>query len=110
MNLGPLYHWSPAARHDQIDTDGLVPGRPPIVSVTELSYVCLGLSPAAAWAISAAMPHVEHIDRWELWQVQLADGDSIAIQNRFGPRLHEVQVHNTIPASRLWWVGQRQRQ
>lgn len=107
MILGPLYHWSPAARHDDIHRDGIKPGAPSTVASVPLPYVCLGFDPASAWAISGAMEWVSEVDKWDLWLVRLGDGDSVQVRPDFGPRLQEVKVHNPIPADRLWWVGRR---
>lgn len=105
MRLGPLYHWSPTDRRPAILAEGLVPGKPCTVATTELGYVCLGFSASGAWALSADT--VEHVDLWDLWQVQLSDDDSVTVRPEFGSLMCEVMVRNRIPAARLWLAGTR---
>lgn len=106
MRIGPLFHWSPTGRRLSILTSGLVPAKPPTVATTELSYVCLGFSPSGAWALSGGSLD-NPAPEWDLWQVQLADRDSVTVRPEFGSLMCEVMVHNLIPAERLWWVGTR---
>jgi hypothetical protein len=114
MLLGPLYHWSPADRREQILRDGLQPYAPPAVSGGgEMStiawpYLCFGLTAKGAWRYSGDMGY-DHLSEteWDLWQVALADTDEVHIRAEFGPRVKEVRVHNAIPADRVWWVARR---
>lgn len=105
MNLGLLYHWAPADRRAAILADGLVPGKPCTVATTELGYLCLGFSASGAWALSGGT--VEHVDLWDLWQVQLADSDWVRVREECGPTMCEVMVSTPIPTDRLWLVGTR---
>jgi hypothetical protein len=53
------------------------------------------------------MEWVSEIDCWDLWQVRIAEGDSICVRPDFGPVIQEIKVYNQIPADRLWHVGER---
>ncbi len=107
IKLSPLYHWSPASRYHAIRREGLQPASSPTVAAQPLTYLCLGASPARAWSISGAMDYVSEVDDWDLWQVVLADTDSVAVRPDFGPYVIEVMIKNVIPPDRLWWAGRR---
>jgi hypothetical protein len=107
MRLGVLYHWSPTDRRAGILEHGLLPAQPNTVASCALPYVCLGFSPAGAWAISGDTIDDPEEVSWDLWQVQLDLTDQVAIQSEFGPVLREVNVANPIPPARMWWVGTR---
>lgn len=108
MILGPLFHWSPADRQDQILTEGLRPNQSNTVASGPLAHVCLGPDPATAWSLSGGMEWAE-VDVWDLWQVALADTDPVRVRPDFGPRLLEIKVLGPIPPDRLWWCGRRDR-
>lgn len=107
MQLGALYHWSPAARFDDIYRDGLRPHAPNTVASEGLPYICLSPDPAVAWTLSGGMDWVSEIDTWDLWLVHLASGDQVCIRAEFGPEIEEVKVYGPLPADRLWWVARR---
>lgn len=106
MILSPLFHWSPAARYSKITTEGLRPNQIHTVASVPLPYVCLGVDPAIAWTLSGAMEWTE-VEVWDLWQVLLAEHDSVQVRPEFGPNMLEVKVHGPIPPDRLWWCGRR---
>ena len=111
MRLGPLYHWSPADRHDSIRRDGLVPHSPNVVCSQPYPFVCLGPDPAAAWALSGAVAadingYVSP-GGWDLWQVDLADSDEVHPRAQFGPVMAEFQVRNRIPPARVFYLARR---
>lgn len=105
--LSPLYHWSPANRYHAIRREGLHPGSPPTVASQPLNHLCFGASPARAWSISGAMEYISEVEDWDLWQVILADTDSVTVRSDFGPYVIEVMIKNPVPPDRLWWVGRR---
>lgn len=107
MLLPALYHWSPAARFDAICRDGLRPHSPPAVATVSMPYVCLSPTPSRAWSLSGRMEWVSKVDAWDLWQIQLADGDQVEVRPDFGPAIQEIKVHGPIPADRVWWVARR---
>lgn len=107
MNLGPLYHWSPAERYESILRGGLVAGSPATVASSSLPKVCLSSNPQDAWRLSGAMDWVSEIDTWDLWQVRLADTDAVFVRAEWGPHIHEIQVGNSIPPDRIWHAGRR---
>jgi len=107
--LPPLYHWSPADRLNSIRLEGLRTGRPATTSSGGLEYISLSPDPARAWQLSGAMEWTSEIDEWDLWQVRIAEGDSIQVRSEFGPEVMEIKVRNSIPAERCWYVGRRIR-
>lgn len=108
MELGILYHWSPAQRFDDVYREGLRPHSTPTVCVgTTLPYICLSPTPSAAWGLSGAMEWVSDIDEWDLWQVRLSEGDQVSVRPEFGPRVEEIKVYGSLPADRLWWAARR---
>jgi hypothetical protein len=115
MLLPALYHWSPRERLGNILRRGLLPGRRP----HRLDYggdddnfrqpgVCLGPTPSFAWGYSAAIFGEPGTD-WDLWQVSVVPGDEVRVQPTYMAVLGEARVHNRIPKSRIWWVGERTR-
>ena len=107
MRLDPLFHWSPAARRNDILVHGLRPGAPATVASGTLPYVCFGLSPSRAWSLSAAMDWAQEIEHWDLWQARLTDGDDVRARPELGPYIHEVKVYGPLPPDRLWYAGSR---
>lgn len=114
--LGVLYHWAPAARHDEIRRLGLQPYSPPCIGGVEphewangCGHVCLGTSPSAAWQLSGALDyeHLTEIEEWDLWEVRLGERDEVRVRSEFGPRVWEVKVYNAIPPDRVWWAATR---
>lgn len=106
--LGALYHWSPQDRRKQIQRHGLRPRmRPTVTSNTfRQPHVCLGPTPAMAWALSGGMPWAPR-GLWDLWQVRLAEDDPVRVRPLHGTIVEEVQVLRRIPKRQLWWVGSR---
>lgn len=107
MLLDTLFHWSPAERYDDINTNGLIAGSKETVASGPLVTVCLGVDPQGAWSLSGAMEWCSEIDMWDLWQVRLADGDEVQPRAEFGPRIVEIKVRNSIARDRVWFVGRR---
>lgn len=105
--LGSLYHWSPIDRRPNILREGLVPASRPTMVGGEIGYVCLGTSPRGAWMLSGDLEWAEDVEDWDLWQITLADMDEVRVRPNYGPKIHEVKVHNVIPPDRVWWVGAR---
>lgn len=111
VRLGPFYHWSPAERRDSIQRDGLVPNSLNVVCSQPYEFICLSPDPATAWTLSGAVAadingYVSD-DGWDLWQVDLADGDEIHPRAQFGPVITEIQVRNRIPAARVTYLARR---
>lgn len=107
MQLGSLYHWSPAQRFDEIYQAGLRPHAEPTVASGSLAYICLSPDPSTAWSLSGAMEWVSEVDEWDLWLVRLAKGDHVCVRPEFGPAIEEIKVYGSLPADRLWWVARR---
>ncbi len=108
--LPALYHWSPKERRTEIEAHGLHPRKaatthsdPDLLS----PYLCFSPTPSAAWSLSGAMEWTSEVDGWDLWQVRIAEGDSICIRPDFGPVIQEIKVYNAILPDRLWHVGER---
>lgn len=123
--LGPLYHWSPIERRAGIRTRGLRPRTysvvcdhpvPPEVrghfvkdhELERVKAVCLGTSPALAWALSGVWT-AQPGDVWDLWEVNLDDDDEVHVYPVRGRQLAEVRVLTPLPRSRVWHVGSRVR-
>lgn len=112
ISLGPLYHWSPRTRLNGITRLGLVPGkRPSVGSIPAVTngtpMVCLGVTPADAWALSGDMHWAAGLGPWDLWQAWLTATDEVHVLANWGPSLREIRVANRIPKSRLTWIGTR---
>lgn len=121
--LGPLYHWSPVANRAGIRKRGLRPTTltaiaqrptPPHVrghyvedlEPVELKAVCLGTSPALAWALSGVWDATPGAV-FDLWEVNLVDTDEVHVVPEYGQRMDEVRVIGPIPRGRVWHVGER---
>lgn len=98
MTARLLFHWSPSARRDSINKDGLRPDRP-TVSTAAVDYVCFAISPSAAWALSGAQ--FEGNGSWDLWQAW--DSNLPAVVELDG----EIRTRGPVPPSDLWFVGSR---
>lgn len=109
MLLPALFHWSPSEKREAILGEGLRIYAEPCVHRGGLTYpyVCLGFTPSGAWSLSGDMDWVDEFDSWDLWQVRLAEADTVHVRPEFGPVLLEARVRNTIPADRVWWVAER---
>jgi hypothetical protein len=44
---------------------------------------------------------------WDLWEVVISENDSLRIRGDFAPFIREVRIENSVPADRVWWVGER---
>jgi hypothetical protein len=113
--FGALYHWSPVERRIEILQQGLVPYARPCVHGESMGkrlafpYVCLAPTPSGAWSLSADTdPELrDEFEGWDLWQVRLADYDSVSVLPQWGAVIREVRVRTAIPADRLWYVATR---
>ena len=70
------------------------------------AYVCLATSPSSAWVLTNADEQRDE-EGWDLWQVQVRDGDPLSIRGDFSPYIREVRVLRSLPADRVWFVGER---
>jgi hypothetical protein len=110
MELGPLYHWSPADRREKIEAEGLRLYQPTVCHSLEdhlAPYLSLGTSPRGAWNLSGDTLDETGIDEWDLWEVYLGEKDSVRVRAEFGPLIREVKTLTPIPPDRLWLVGRR---
>lgn len=116
MIINPVFHWSPDDRHKEIIKHGLVLGQKSTMSpgleeewALGCAEICFGTSPLAAWNLSGGMAydHLLEIEAWDLWQVDLQQGDEISFRGEYGNWLTEVRCGNTIPADRVHWVARR---
>lgn len=123
MELDNLYHWSPTRVRGAIRRRGLKPTTEtslcarPVVGVGHMEVdneietvlaVCLGTSPATAWALSGYFS-AEVGESWDLWEIRLTDNDEIYVWPTKGANIDEIRVINRIPRSQLWYVGTRIR-
>jgi hypothetical protein len=110
VKIGPLYHWSPADRHDRILREGLLPGQIPSTATRTQKRLCFGLDPAAAWKLSGGLAWTKHIPEWDLWMVKRLRSDvSVFVQPFWGGEAVEVQTGHRIRPVDLWHVGRRTR-
>jgi hypothetical protein len=116
VRLGPLYHWSPVTRREEVRSQGLKPYQPPVVMSDDASAewahgfgcVCFGLDPARAWSLSGDMQHVSEVEKWDLWMLaELVETDEVRVRAEFGPAIWEVRLFNPVAGDRLWWVAER---
>lgn len=105
--LEGLYHWSPLDRRELILKEGLVLFSEPTIASGTQPYISVSPTPSAAWGLSGNMGWANEIEDWDLWMVRLSANDEVRIRPNFGPVIEEVQLYNTIPPDRLWWVGSR---
>lgn len=70
-------------------------------------WICLATTPSSAWGLILDPDDEEN--GWDLWQAQPAEQDTLSIRGDFSPMIREVRIENSIPADRLWWVGERLR-
>lgn len=115
--IGPLYHWSPRDRHNQIKKEGLQPGKCNHHGPTWHNgqdetdgeflqpMICFSPSPATAWNYShEAWGSTGTFDLWQVYPNQL---DEIHILPVHGDMVAEIRVANGIPEHRLIWIGER---
>lgn len=100
-NIPPLYHWSPSRNRTSIRREGLRPTCPHMGRLT----VCLGISPAEAWALSGA--HRPEEGPWDLWQVHVAD--TPVFKSPHWGRYAELRIPRQIDPVGLVYVGSRGR-
>ncbi len=105
LHIGILYHWAPKRHRESILKSGLEACRPSRLTPAAFAYVCLATTPSSAWGL-VLEPEVEE-DGWDLWQVQVREGDPIKVLSEFSPFIREVRVLRTLPADRVWFVGER---
>jgi hypothetical protein len=107
-----LFHWAPVSIRAKIHEEGLrinqlntfrIPSENPDGSFWMAPWICLGESPAQAWAWSGLQPGYEY----DLWEVLRRDSDKIKCRRDGGPVILEVRIHNDIDRHRIWRVGSR---
>lgn len=102
-----LFHWSPTERRRRIIRYGLLPSSPSTTNPCEgwvAPYICFGVSPAWAWALSAAFsPHIESWDLWQVWRADLPRNKAVWDEGR----IKEVRSFERVYKRHLWYVGSR---
>lgn len=108
MNLGPLYHWTRKVNRESILRDGLKIMEPCSDGIpASFPWICLGTTPSAAWSLfPLAMDDLTE-EEFDLWEVEVREGDRLHIRGDFAPEIIEVRVLHGLPADRLWWVAER---
>lgn len=109
--IGALYHWAPRRLREIILRKGLVVmiHQPmPEGERYAFSWICFATTPSSAWGL-INYPDGEEEHGWDLWQTQPEPQDSLSIRGDFSPMIREVRIENSVPADRLWWVGERLR-
>jgi hypothetical protein len=105
LHLGILYHWSPAKNRKAIARHGLRVGKKArMVEGFESGVVCLATTPSSAWGLIVD----PDVGSWDLWQVQVREGDHLSIRGDFAPFVREVRTHHGLPSDRVWLVGTRE--
>lgn len=117
--MGPLYHWSPRDRREDIEASGLLPGQ---VAPTGPVYhgtsgedegmgefrqpgICASEDPVTAWNYSNGVWGLG--GTWDLWMFDLDRYDEVHVVPFWGTQPNELRVHNPIHHMRLTWVGER---
>lgn len=105
--LGALYHWSPKENRRSILRDGLKVMEGANGADAEFPWICLGPTPSAAWGFLP--PSVNRAERYplDLWMVRLGDYTDTQIVTTDGATICEVRTYQSVPADRVWWVGER---
>lgn len=108
-----LFHWSPTIRRVAILQEGLKVYSEPSVQSGNLlwPYLCLSTRPSLAWGLSGAIANKwleDPIEDWDLWEVRPPEGAEIHVREFWWPKFEEVKCYTSIPADRLWFVGQRE--
>lgn len=114
LSLNPLYHWSPKVNRAAILSDGLkvlqrsrLGGDPGCDAA--FPWVCCATTPSSAWGLILD-PELDGADGesgWDLWQVHVAESDTLRIRGDFSPYVREVRIMNGVPPDRVWWVAER---
>ncbi len=111
--IGALYHWAPRRLRTAILQSGLVVM---VGQETEgptetyaFPWLCFATTPSSAWGLILDPDVEEEHGGWDLWQTSPIESDTLSIRGDFSPYLREVRIENSVPADRLWWVGQRLR-
>lgn len=111
MRIEVLYHWSPSENRRSILQYGLQLYSPPVVhsGIQVAPYLCFGVNPLAAWSLSGSInfEYLAEIENWDLWQVFLAETDSVCVLPHWGPEIREVRTRNSIPADRCHYLATR---
>ncbi len=110
--IGALYHWSPKRLRTQILRYGLIVMIEQHTDEGEsyaFPWICFGTTPSSAWGLIGDQDAEVENGGWDLWQTEPGPQDSISIRGDFAPYIREVRIENSIPADRLWWVGERLR-
>ena len=116
MKFDIVYHWSPTANKKDILQSGIKLHAKDITYFNDVSkkeevwsadYICTSLDP---WkALQYVMPHMEDngIEELDLYQITLADTDSIRLRTDGATEIIEVRLLNTIPAGRVRHLGRK---
>ncbi len=107
IHVGTLFHWSPTRNRRSILKSGLIVShkRSRLASEFVAPYICLATTPSSGWAL---IGEPEQEGFWDLWQVQVREGDQLTIRGDYAPMVREVRVHNGLPVDRVWLVGSRE--
>jgi hypothetical protein len=108
VHIGVLYHWSPKDNRESILKNGLqIAQKCSDGTEAYFPWVCLATTPSSAWGLLPYDPLGSEHEEWDLWQVQVTEGDHLSIRGDFAPFIREVRVLHGLPADRVWWVGER---
>lgn len=98
-----LYHWSPRARRESIQLQGLVPGSLSTDEVWNPPYVCFARSPSRGWGLSGMTARGEQHEEWDLWMCEL---DEQLLEELEGK---EWRARTAVSPELLWYVATRRR-
>lgn len=110
LHIGTLYHWSRKRNRESILRDGLRVLEPCSDGVEwRAPWICLGSTPSSAWALLPSYGNEDgDPETFDLWQVQVREGDDVQIRGDFSPLIREVRVLHGLPPDRVWWAGERE--
>jgi hypothetical protein len=113
-----LYHWSPTKNRKSILHDGLCPGKKANLNGNEIpnpqyrhNCICFGLTPSAAWSLSAEIygrriPKRQEWDLWMVWSNVEKYTTTTGSPGRW--QMTEYRIFDRIPKSKIWHVGTRE--
>lgn len=103
-----MFHWAPVERRRSITRHGLTPGKRSRCGQWKPPHICFSNSPSWAWAASAGLS--EERGEWDLWMCWSGEASGYERLPNARAQCAEYRVYETIPKSKIWFVGTRLRE